>query len=112
MEVVGEVKGRHGLGAEWRDTWASRVMIVDRRSGVRVDSSFVTCGRTILFSTGRLMVMSDAFSSGVVIPYSYGDMIYFPPHVARRRYVMLCHPSRTNPPTVTELHFQKARNGF
>ena len=30
LEGVGDVKGRHVLGADWRDTCTSRVMVVDR----------------------------------------------------------------------------------
>ena len=52
--------------------------------------------------------MSDAFSSEIVIPYSYRHMVYFLPHNSRRRY----HPSRAYPPTITELHLQTARNVF
>ena len=68
----------------------------------------VTCARIMLFSTGRSTVMSDAFSSEIVIPYSYRYMVYFLPRNSRRRY----HPSRAYLATGTELHLQTARNGF
>jgi hypothetical protein len=60
VESVGEVKRRHGLGTDWQDTCASRVMgvlvRVDPFSLFSLASILVTCTRIMPFSTRRSMV--------------------------------------------------------